>query len=1232
MAIVKPTMLGTTERMNFAKIHEVQEMPNLIEVQKSSYQWFIDEGIKEVFRDTGAIEDHTGTLALEFVDYRVEEKTKYSIKECKERDVTYAAPLKVTIRLLNKETGEIKQQEKYMGDLPKMTDSGTFIINGAERVIVSQLVRSPGAYFKLDHDKTGKELYSGTVIPNRGAWLEYETDMNDVFYVRIDKNRKLPITSFLRALGLSSNEDIRAVFGDDEIIEATLLKDITSNKEEGLLEVYRKLRPGEPPTVENSQTHINNLFFDPRRYDLSRFGRYKFNKKLSIANRIAGEVSAEMVVSPLTGEVLCNEGDKISEELAYVIENNGVSVMHVKKEDGTVVRVVSNGMVDSKVITGLELDEEGINEKVSFAVLKELLDQAGDDKDMLRELMIANRERLIPKNITIDDIFATVSYLLGLAHGVGLYDDIDHLGNRRIRSVGELLQTQFRTGIVRMERTIRERMDQQDRDTITPESLINIKPVTAVIKEFFGSSQLSQFMDQTNPLAELTHKRRLSALGPGGLSRDRAGFEVRDVHYSHYGRMCPIETPEGPNIGLISYIATYARINVYGFIEAPYRKVDKETGVVTDEVVYMTADVEDRYVVAQANEPLDENGHFVKDHVAARYRDQILEAPRDEIDYMDVSPRMLVSVATAMIPFLENDDANRALMGANMQRQAVPLLRPEAPIVATGMEYKAGYDSGVVVIAKNDGIVERVSADKITIRTGKTTTDEYDIIKFMRSNQGTCINQRPIVSEGETVKKGQVIADGPSTDHGEISLGKNVLVGYTTWEGYNYEDAVLISERIVSEDIYTSIHIEEFEIEARETKLGPEEITREIPNVGDDALKNLDANGIIRIGSEVTSGDILVGKITPKGETELTPEEKLLKAIFGEKAGDVRDTSLKVPHGEYGTVVDVKIFTPENSDEIKPGVLKVVRVYIAQKRKISVGDKMAGRHGNKGVVSRILPREDMPFLEDGTPLDLVLNPLGVPSRMNIGQILEVHLGYAAKALGWKVMTPVFDGAKETDIFELLKEAGLSETGKVKLYDGRTGEAFDNPVTVGYTYFLKLHHLVDDKMHARSIGPYSLVTQQPLGGKAQFGGQRFGEMEVWALEAYGAAYTLQEILTVKSDDMVGRVKTYEAIFKGQEIPKPGIPESFRVLIKEMQSLALDVRVLDKEGNEVDLRQNYDEDDGKIETALEISSEFDESEAAVRNGYNVGENPEADLDSEFSSRAETVADETDDSDFE
>ncbi|MBQ8603530.1 MAG: DNA-directed RNA polymerase subunit beta [Oscillospiraceae bacterium] len=1220
MAIVKPTMLGATERMNFAKINEVLEMPNLIDVQKSSYQWFIDEGIKEVFRDTGAIEDHTGTLALEFVDYHMEEQTKYSVKECKERDVTYAAPLKVTIRLLNKETGEIKQQEKFMGDFPKMTDSGTFIINGAERVIVSQLIRSPGAYFKLDHDKTGKKLYSGTIIPNRGAWLEYETDINDIFYVRIDKNRKLPVTSFLRALGLSSNEQIREVFGDEVIIEATLAKDSTSNTEEGLLETYRKLRPGEPPTVENSQTHINNLFFDPRRYDLSRFGRYKFNKKLSISNRITGEIAAEMVISPLTGEILCEEGAEISEELAIEIENNGVAVMHVKKEDGTVVRVISNGMVDHKAVVGFDLTAEGINEKVSFPVLKSLMDTAAGDEDKLKELMLENRETLIPKNITTDDIFASVNYVTCLSHDVGQFDDIDHLGNRRIRSVGELLQAQFRTGIIRMERTIRERMDQQDRATITPESLINIKPVVAIIKEFFGSSALSQFMDQTNPLAELTHKRRLSALGPGGLSRDRAGFEVRDVHYSHYGRMCPIETPEGPNIGLISYLATFARVNEYGFIEAPYRKVDKATGRVTEEVVYMTADMEDRYTVAQANEPLDENGFFVKERVNARYRDVILEAAREDIDFMDVSPKMVVSVATAMIPFLENDDANRALMGANMQRQAVPLLRPEQPIVATGMEYKAGYDSGVVVIAKNDGVVEKVSAEKIVIRTGKTTTDEYNIIKFMRSNQGTCINQRPIVAEGEIIKKGQVIADGPSTDKGEISLGKNVLVGYMTWEGYNYEDAILINERVVSGDVFTSIHIEEYEIEARETRLGDEEITREVPNVGEEALKNLDSRGIIRIGAEVSSGDILVGKVTPKGETELTPEEKLLRAIFGEKAGDVRDTSLKVPHGEYGTIVDVKVFTPENSDEIKPGVLEVVRVYIAQKRKISVGDKMAGRHGNKGVVSRILPQEDMPFLADGTPLDLVLNPLGVPSRMNIGQVLEVHLGYAAKALGWKVMTPVFDGAKETDIFELLKQAGLPETGKTQLYDGRTGEPFDNPVTVGYKYFLKLHHLVDDKMHARSIGPYSLVTQQPLGGKAQFGGQRFGEMEVWALEAYGAAYTLQEILTVKSDDMVGRVKTYEAIFKGAEIPKPGIPESFRVLMKEMQSLALDVRVLDEDGQEVDLKQTYDDDDVKGDFASEIATELVEQESDLA-GFMVSDNPEQDFETDYTSQ--TVA---------
>ncbi|MEG3029309.1 MAG: DNA-directed RNA polymerase subunit beta [Oscillospiraceae bacterium] len=1224
MLKIKPTMLGTTERMNFAQINEVLEMPNLIEVQKQSYEWFIKDGIKEVFRDTGAIEDHTGTLALEFVDYRLEDHTKYSVKECKERDVTYAAPLKVTIRLLNKETGEIKEQEKFMGDFPKMTESGTFIINGAERVIVSQLIRSPGAYFKLDHDKTGKELYAGTIIPNRGAWLEYETDVNDIFYVRIDKNRKLPVTSFARALGVSTDIEIRELFGDNEIIEATLLKDITSNQEEGLLETYRKLRPGEPPTVENSQTHINNLFFDPRRYDLSRFGRYKFNKKLSIQNRLINQVAAEMVISPLTGEVLCEEGQVISEELALVIENNGVSVMHVKKDD-KVVKIISNGMVDHKAILGFDAAEQGINEKVSFAVLKELMDEAAGDETLLRELLDNNRERLIPKNITLDDIFASISYVLCLAQGVGSFDDIDHLGNRRIRSVGELLQGQFRTGIIRMERTIKERMDQQERELITPESLINIKPVVAIMKEFFGSSPLSQFMDQTNPLAELTHKRRLSALGPGGLSRDRAGFEVRDVHYSHYGRMCPIETPEGPNIGLISYLATFAKINEYGFIEAPYRKVDKETGVVTKEVVYMTADVEDRYIVAQANEPLDEESRFERPRVTARYRDVILETAREKVDYMDVSPKMLVSVATSMIPFLENDDANRALMGSNMQRQAVPLLRPQAPIVATGMEYKAGYDSGVVLIAQNDGVVEKVTADKIVVRVDKTTTDEYDVIKFMRSNQGTCINQRPIVDEGEIVKKGQVIADGPSTDNGEISLGKNVLVGYMTWEGYNYEDAILINERVVSGDVFTSIHIEEYEIEARETKLGPEEITREIPNVGEDALKNLDANGIIRVGAEVSSGDILVGKVTPKGETELSPEEKLLRAIFGEKAGDVRDTSLKVPHGEYGTIVGVREFTSENSDEIKPGVLKVVRVYIAQKRKISVGDKMAGRHGNKGVVSRILPQEDMPYLADGTPLDLVLNPLGVPSRMNIGQVLEVHLGFAAKALGWKVMTPVFDGANENDIFETLKMAGLPETGKVTLYDGRTGEAFDNPVTVGYKYFLKLHHLVDDKIHARSIGPYSLVTQQPLGGKAQFGGQRFGEMEVWALEAYGAAYTLQEILTVKSDDMVGRVKTYEAIFKGNEIPKPGIPESFRVLIKEMQSLCLDVRVLDKNDEEIDLKQTYEEDG---DFASEIATELVGQNEDFEKGFCVSEDPEADEDLSLSGE---VDDEDEDEDL-
>jgi DNA-directed RNA polymerase subunit beta len=1214
MAFFKPTVLGTTERMDFSKINEVLDMPNLIEVQKSSYKWLIDEGIKEVFRDIGAIEDHTGTLALEFVDYELRDEPKYSVKECKVRDVTYSVPLYATVRLLNKETGEIKQQEKFLGDFPKMTESGTFVINGAERVVVSQIVRSPGAYYKLDRDKTGKALYSGTVMPNRGAWLEYETDVNDRFYVRIDKNRKMPITTFLRALGLSSNNDIRSLFGEGEpLIEATLEKDLATNTEEGLLETYRKLRPGEPPTVENSEQHINNLFFDARRYDLSRFGRYKFNKKLSLTDRITDKTAAADVVSKLTGEVLLEAGNTITEEMAQVFEDNGVNEVLVEVEDRhenkVVVKVLSNGMVDSKKLTGLDLSEEGINEKVPFALLHKLMEESDGDVDTLRELMIENAEKLVPKNITVDDIFASVNYLICLSHGVGNFDDIDHLGNRRIRSVGELLQTQFRTGVVRMERTIRERMDQQDRDMVTPESLINIKPLVAIIKEFFGSSQLSQFMDQTNPLAELTHKRRLSALGPGGLSRDRAGFEVRDVHYSHYGRMCPIETPEGPNIGLISYLATYARINEYGFIEAPYRKVDKKTGVVTKDVRYMTADVEDRFIIAQANEPLDENGRFVNERVNARYRDQILEADRDDVDYMDVSPKMVISVATSMIPFLENDDANRALMGSNMQRQAVPLLRTEAPIVATGMEYKAGYDSGILVIAKNDGVVEKVSANKIVVKTGSNSRDEYDIIKFMRSNQGTCINQKPIVNEGDFVKKGQVIADGPSTDHGEISLGKNVLVGYMTWEGYNYEDAVLISERLVSDDVFTSIHIEEYEIEARETKLGPEEITRDVPSVGEDALKDLDERGIIRIGAEVSSGDILVGKVSPKGETELSPEEKLLRAIFGEKASDVRDTSLKVPHGEYGTVVDVKVFTRENSDEIKPGVLEVVKVYIAQKRKISVGDKMAGRHGNKGVVSIILPKEDMPFLADGTPLDLVLNPLGVPSRMNIGQILEVHLGYAAKTLGWKAMTPVFDGASENDIFSLLKEAGLPETGKIQLYDGRTGEPFDNPVTVGYTYFLKLHHLVDDKMHARSIGPYSLVTQQPLGGKAQFGGQRFGEMEVWALEAYGAAYTLQEMLTVKSDDMVGRVKTYESIFKGEDIPRAGVPESFRVLIKEMQSLALDVKVLDKYGQEIDLKRDYDDDYNKGDFEGELVGEFSEDERE-ENGFQVNDDAEND----------------------
>ena len=1181
MANVKPVKLGKNTRMSFAGINEVMQMPNLIEVQKNSYKWFLDVGLREVFRDIDEITDYTGNLVLTFIDYRMDEKPKYSVAECKERDATYSAPLRVLARLYNKETGEIKENEVFMGDFPIMTDSGTFVINGAERVIISQLVRSPGVYYGFTYDKNGKKLFTSTVIPNRGAWLEYETDQNDIFNVRIDKNRKLPITTFIRALGLSSNNDIREFFGDDDRIEATLEKDTTKNTEEALLEVYRKLRPGEPPTLESAETHVNNLFFDPHRYDISRVGRYKYNKKLALTDRIEGGVSVNDVFSPFTGELLVSAGEKITSEKAEAIDRAGVKEVTLDVE-GKHVKVISNNMVDPldfiEGVTREELEEIAINEKVRFSVLKEIIEEYGDDKEVLLEQMQLRCDDLIPKHIIIDDIFASINYLNCLGNELGTTDDIDHLGNRRIRSVGELLQNQFRIGFTRMERVVRERMtlQAQEPDKATPAALINIRPVMAAIKEFFGSSPLSQFMDQTNPLAELTHKRRLSALGPGGLSRDRAGFEVRDVHYSHYGRMCPIETPEGPNIGLISYLATFARINKYGFIEAPFRKIDKKTGKVLDEVEYMTADVEDNYCVAQANEPLDENNFFMNDRVTVRYRDEFREVPPSQADYMDVSPKMVVSVATAMIPFLENDDANRALMGSNMQRQAVPLLKTESPIVGTGMEYKAAVDSGVVVLAKRDGVVQKVSAKKVEILTDNGETDVYELIKFMRSNQGTCINQRPVVEIGEKIKAGDVIADGPATSQGEISLGKNALVGFMTWEGYNYEDAVLLNEKMVRDDVYTSVHIEEHEVEARDTKLGPEEITRDIPNVGEDALANLDENGIIRVGAEVHSGDILVGKVTPKGETECTPEERLLRAIFGEKAREVRDSSLRVPHGEYGVVVQVEVFTRQNSDELNPGVNKVVRCYIAQKRKISVGDKMAGRHGNKGVVSRILPQEDMPFLPDGTPLDIVLNPLGVPSRMNIGQVLEVHLGYAARALGYKVMTPVFDGAHEKDIRDMLEEANLSTDGKTWLTDGRTGRKFDNPVTVGIMYYLKLHHLVDDKIHARSTGPYSLVTQQPLGGKAQFGGQRFGEMEVWALEAYGAAYTLQEILTVKSDDVVGRVKTYESIVKGYNIPKPGVPESFKVLIKELQSLGLDVRVLDKDNNEIDLRQNFDDE--------------------------------------------------------
>ena len=1328
MVNVKPVHFGKTERMSFSKINEILDMPNLIEIQKNSYQWFLEKGLKEVLNEMSEITDYSEKLKLRFLDFRLDENPKYSVMECKERDTTYAAPMRVRAQLLNEETGEIKESEVFIGDFPLMTDSGTFVINGAERVIVSQLVRSPGVYYNREIDKSGRSLFNSTVIPNRGAWLEYETDQAEVLFVRIDKNRKILLSTFVRALGMfvsvakspesfkftdkdakmiekiqqlvansvflqddaafaeMTNEQMRQLFGVDERFGYTLEKDATQNADDALLEVYKKLRPGEPFTIEGAITHIYNLFFDPHRYDLSRVGRYKYNKKLGIASRIEGKKLAQPVINPFTGEIIADAGETVNAAQAAAMQAAGVYCAYIMigdtEETEREFKVVTNGMVDVKGFVNenvYEAVKEIVNENVSVKCLADVLESVSDDEALI-EALTDNASDLIPNHITFDDMFASINYFLGLNHAVGVIDDIDHLGNRRIRSVGELLQNQFRIGFARMERVIREKMtlQAQDLDTMTPQTLINIRPVVAAIKEFFGSSPLSQFMDQTNPLSELTHKRRLSALGPGGLSRDRAGFEVRDVHYSHYGRMCPIETPEGPNIGLISYLATYARINKYGFVETPFRKVDKATGVVLDEVVYMTADEEDNYIVAQANETLDENGRFKNKSVTVRFRDQFLEVSPEKVDFMDVSPKMVVSVATAMIPFLENDDTNRALMGSNMQKQAVPLLKTENPIVATGMEYQAAVDSGVVVLAKHSGEVISVSADTIEIRSEDGEIDTYKLIKFLRSNHGTCVNQRPIVNVGEKVCAGDVIADGPATSNGEISLGKNALIGFMTWEGYNYEDAVLLNEQLIRNDVYTSIHIEKYEIEARDTKLGPEEITRDIPNVGEDALKDLDERGIIRIGAEVRAGDILVGKVTPKGETELTAEERLLRAIFGEKAREVRDTSLRVPHGEYGTIVDVDVFTRENSSELNPGVSMVVRCYIAQKRKISVGDKMAGRHGNKGVVSRILPVEDMPFLPDGRPLDIVLNPLGVPSRMNIGQVLEVHLGRAAKALGWKVCTPVFDGAHESDIFDAFIDAGvyrdvkfneidrklgenldgkilvteeIDENGKKQvftldkedrtniekltelaekkilkvvdgktwLYDGRTGEMFDNPVTVGYMYYLKLHHLVDDKIHARSTGPYSLVTQQPLGGKAQFGGQRFGEMEVWALEAYGAAYTLQEILTVKSDDIVGRVKAYEAIVKGQNIPKPGVPESFKVLIKELQSLGLDIRVLDKYNEEIDLKQTFEDDEADMGiNAVDASEAFEED--TVNDGLDgFG------LEDE---NGEPIADETDD----
>ena len=1270
---IRPIKSGKSSRMSYARQKEVVQMPNLIEVQTDSYKWFLDEGLNEVFDDISPITDYSGKLSLDFVDFTLcKEDAKYTIDECKERDATYAAPLKVKVRLHNKETDEINEHEIFMGDLPLMTRTGTFVINGAERVIVSQLVRSPGIYYAIAHDKLGKKLYSATVIPNRGAWLEYETDSNDVFYVRVDRTRKVPITVLIRALGIGTNPEIIELFGEEPKILASFEKDAATNYQEGLLELYKKIRPGEPLAVDSAESLITSMFFDPRRYDLAKVGRYKFNKKLALKNRISGQVLAEEVVSPMTGEILAEAGTKITRELASTIQNNAVPYVWISVEETErPIKVLSNMMVDLEAVVGIDPEEAGVNEQVYYPVLAGILEETAGDIDELKDAIKRDMHDLIPKHITKEDILASINYNMHLEYGIGTDDDIDHLGNRRIRSVGELLQNQYRIGLSRLERVVRERMTTQDMEGVSPQSLINIKPVTAAVKEFFGSSQLSQFMDQNNPLGELTHKRRLSALGPGGLSRDRAGFEVRDVHYSHYGRMCPVETPEGPNIGLINSLASYARINEYGFIEAPYRKInhdDPTNPVVTDEVVYMTADEEDNYHVAQANEQLDKEGHFVRKNVSGRYREETQEYERRMFDYMDVSPKMVFSVATALIPFLQNDDANRALMGSNMQRQAVPLLFTEAPAVGTGMEEKAAVDSGVCVVAEEGGTVERSTSTEITVRQDDGKLKKYKLTKFQRSNQSNCYNQRPIVFKGDRVEKGEVIADGPSTCNGELGLGKNPLIGFMTWEGYNYEDAVLLSERLVQDDVYTSIHIEEYEAEARDTKLGPEEITRDIPGVGDDALKNLDERGIIRVGAEVRAGDILVGKVTPKGETELTAEERLLRAIFGEKAREVRDTSLKVPHGEYGIVVDAKVFTRENGDEMSPGVNQSVRIYIAQKRKISVGDKMAGRHGNKGVVSRVLPVEDMPFLPNGRPLDIVLNPLGVPSRMNIGQVLEIHLSLAAKALGFNIATPVFDGANEIDIMDTLdlandyvnlsweefeakhkeellpevlqylsdnrehrklwKGVPISRDGKVRLRDGRTGEYFDSPVTIGHMHYLKLHHLVDDKIHARSTGPYSLVTQQPLGGKAQFGGQRFGEMEVWALEAYGASYTLQEILTVKSDDVIGRVKTYEAIIKGENIPEPGIPESFKVLLKELQSLGLDVRVLRDDNTEVEIMETSDMGETDFRSLIEGDRKYrnNDEDDFGKHGYtkqefqgeelvDVDEEPEDDFDMNF-----------------